>query len=77
MRSMSRASFAVLMVRMTGPPFRAQVSAIRRAVATFAVIVPSGAGQGRSFVMDRSSCVSPQLTGADRPTPRGSKPITS
>lgn len=47
---MSRAWLAVVKLRSTGPPLRAQASAVRRERAAFSVISPSGPGQDRRLV---------------------------
>lgn len=72
-RSMSRTSLAVVRLRRTGPPLRAHASAVRRALAMFASIPPSAAGQDRSVTRCRSAASSPQLARVLPPTPRGSR----
>ncbi len=73
MRSMSRASFLVLMWRISGPPLRTHASAILRDQFTFSVMPPPTEGQGLSRVGARSSWARSQLTGVLWPIPRRSK----
>lgn len=74
---MSRTSFAVVKLRSTAPPLRAQASAVRRDRATFSVMSPPGSGQERRLVMYRSSSSSPQFARVLPPVPRGSSPTRS
>lgn len=76
-RSRSRTWLAVVKLASTGPPLRAQASAVRRERAVFSVTSPSGPGHDRRLVRRRSSGARAQLAVVLPPTPRGSNATRS